>query len=170
LVDQPDQKDPAMFTQHPAVEVVPSAAETTGARRLVELDPSAALELLAGISYGRIVFTRDALPAVRPVNHLVSEGQIIIRSRLSATVAGVDGTVVAYEADDLDATRRLGWSVVVTGTARTIDDPERLAYYERELRPWVDLPMDVIFAIRPELINGYRLIEVGGSHGNGTAT
>ncbi|MGP4095485.1 pyridoxamine 5'-phosphate oxidase family protein [Nonomuraea sp. KM90] len=43
------------------------------------LEPEA-LRLLARVPFGRIVFTRQALPAVRPVNHLVVDGQIVIRS------------------------------------------------------------------------------------------
>ncbi|GAA1615561.1 pyridoxamine 5'-phosphate oxidase family protein [Kribbella sancticallisti] len=151
-----------MSVQHPAEPATAEftlAPEPTGGRSLIELDPAEAFELLAGAGYGRIVFSHHALPAIRPVNHFVSDGQIIIRSRLSATVAGATGTVVAYEADDLDPLRRLGWSVVVTGIARTIDDPARVARYEQALRPWVELPMDVVIAIQPEIITGYRLVE-----------
>jgi hypothetical protein len=35
--------------------------------------------------------------------------------------------VVAYEADDLDPQRQLGWSVVVTRLATTLTDPEQIA-------------------------------------------
>ncbi|MFD8141548.1 pyridoxamine 5'-phosphate oxidase family protein [Streptomyces sp. NPDC059708] len=44
---------------------------TTPARRMRELDRAEALRLLATVSLGRVVFTHRALPAVRPVNHLV---------------------------------------------------------------------------------------------------
>ena len=44
------------------------------------------------------------------------------------------GVVVAYEADDLDPQRRAGWSVVVTGWASMITDPEQIA---RSMTYWV---------------------------------
>jgi hypothetical protein len=131
---------------------------TGEARLLVEVGRDEALDLLAGVSIGRLVFTHHALPAIRPVNHLLDSGQIIIRTRLAASVTDATGMVVAYEADDLDPIHRLGWSVVVTGTARIIDDPARIVRYTREVRPWVDLPMDVVIGIQPEIVSGYRFI------------
>jgi len=61
------------------------------------------MRLLASVDYGRVVFTLNTLPAVRPVNHLVDDGQIIIRTRLSTAISTVvraaePGVVVAYEA------------------------------------------------------------------------
>ncbi|HEY3513900.1 pyridoxamine 5'-phosphate oxidase family protein [Kribbella sp. NPDC051137] len=136
-----------------------SAPRATIARRLESLDAATSLALLAGVDFGRVVFTRDALPAVRPVNHCLDEGQIIVRTRLSAAVTRATGEVVAYEADDLDPVRRLGWSVVVTGTARTVDDPERIARLEQVLHPWVDQPMNLVIAIDAQLVTGYRFVE-----------
>lgn len=136
-----------------------SAPRATISRRLESLDAATSLALLAGVDFGRVVFTRDALPAVRPVNHCLDEGQIIVRTRLSAAVTRATGEVVAYEADDLDPVRRLGWSVVVTGTARTVDDPERIARLEQVLHPWVDQPMNLVIAIDAQLVTGYRFVE-----------
>jgi hypothetical protein len=44
-----------------------------------ELDRGEAMRLLASV-YGRVVFTQNALPAIRPMNHLVDEGRVIIRT------------------------------------------------------------------------------------------
>ncbi|MVU78309.1 pyridoxamine 5'-phosphate oxidase family protein [Nocardia sp. ET3-3] len=121
------------------------------------------LRLLASVPFGRVIFTRDALPAVRPVNHLVDAGEIVVvrtrlTSRLTSTVRSDSNVVVAYEADDIDPIEQLGWSVVVTGIARTVTDPERIARYEQRLRPWVDGAMDSIVAIEPTLVTGLRLV------------
>ncbi len=135
----------------------------TPKRRLVELDRAQALALLGSVGYGRIVFTQGALPAIRPVNHLVDNGEIIIRTRLSAKITTAVSpprhTVVAYQADDLDPTRRLGWSVVATGLAQPITDPARIASYQQLLQPWVDQVMDTVISIRPEIVTGFRLVE-----------
>ncbi len=83
-----------------------------------------AMRLLRSVSYGRIVFTRDALPAVRPVNHNIDDGEVIIRTRLTAKISfnarSDPHVVVAYEADDIDPIRHVGCSVVVTGVAHTV--------------------------------------------------
>ena len=84
-----------------------------------ELERAEAIRLLASIGYGRVVFTLNALPAIRPVNHLVDEGRVIIRTRLtsaiSTAVRSTDGVVVAYEADSLDPARRRSFGVVLVG-------------------------------------------------------
>ena len=110
---------------------------------------------------------RAALPAVRPVNHVLDDGDIVIRTRRLAGVStaleantdlGMPDLVVAYEADLLDPVTRFGWSVVVTGVATVIHDPRRLARVEGRLEPWVDSEMDVTLAIRPEIVTGMRLV------------
>ena len=70
------------------------------------------------------------------------------------------GVVVAYEADAIDPETHLGWSVVVTGYARPVTDPEELARYQAMLRPWVSGTMDHAVRIRPDLITGIRLTAV----------
>lgn len=142
----------------------------TEPRALQELSPAEALDLLGSVSYGRVVFTLRALPAIRPVNHVIDDGEIVIRTRrlagISTALADHAGDlldqepdlVVAYEADVLDPVERVGWSVVVTGVARTITDPERLARVGELLHPWVDSAMDTAIAISPELVTGIRLV------------
>ena len=73
-----------------------------------KLSQAEAMRLLASVDYGRVVFTMNALPAIRPVNHLVDEDRIIIRTRLTTAISSVvrsadSGVVVAYEADDFDS-------------------------------------------------------------------
>jgi len=50
------------------------------------LDNVEAIWLLAGVGYGQVVFTIKSLPAIRPVNHLVDEGRLIIRTRLTSAI------------------------------------------------------------------------------------
>jgi nitroimidazol reductase NimA-like FMN-containing flavoprotein (pyridoxamine 5'-phosphate oxidase superfamily) len=130
-------------------------------RRLVELDRAECLDLLGSVSFGRIVFTYKALPAIRPVNHILRRGEVIIRSHLGSAMvsAAADGAVVAYEADDIDPVEHVGWSVVVTGHARLITDPELIARYYDQLEPWTDdFSMDYVLYIESELVTGFELI------------
>lgn len=134
-----------------------------GARRSIELDGDEALSLLGTVSFGRIVFTRHALPTVRPVNHVLDDGDVVIRTHEGAALtsharnAAGSGVVVAYEADAIDPDTHLGWSVVVTGYAHLVTDPDELARYQALLNPWVNQTMDYAVRIRPDLITGMRL-------------
>ncbi|MGI5452116.1 pyridoxamine 5'-phosphate oxidase family protein [Streptomyces sp. CA-249302] len=136
-----------------------------GPRRSVQLDSDEALRLLGSVSVGRVVFTRHALPTVRPVNHILDQGDIVIRTHEGAALtshtrdSASAGVVVAYEADTIDPDTHLGWSVVVTGYARLVTDPRDLARYQRLLHPWVERTMDYAVRIRPDLITGIRLTD-----------
>ena len=126
------------------------------------MDPVEAMQLLATVDYGQVVFTVDALPAIRPVNHLVDEDRIIIRTRLSVALSTMmrssdAGVVVVYEADSLDPDTRTGWSVVVTGQAHTVTDPDQVARDERLLHPWVN-HADTVLAIEPHIVTGFHII------------
>ncbi|MEU8436130.1 pyridoxamine 5'-phosphate oxidase family protein [Streptomyces sp. NPDC029216] len=139
------------------------ATDVPAPRHLRELGRDEALSLLATVPLGRVVFTQHALPAVRPVNHLVDGEDVIIRihegGALAALAGPVEGpgVVVAYEADAIDPDTHLGWSVVVTGYARPVTEAEAVDRYAALLRPWVGRPMTGTVRIRPDLVTGFRL-------------
>ncbi|MET8449720.1 pyridoxamine 5'-phosphate oxidase family protein [Streptomyces sp. NPDC005209] len=126
-----------------------------------ELDRGECLRLLAQAPLGRIVHTRHALPAVLPVNFgLDEDGAVLLRtSAASELVRAIDGAVVAFEADQVDAVAQSGWSVVVTGPATVVTDP---AEHERLVRSgprsWVPAPQEVFVRIEPELVTGRELV------------
>ncbi|MEU9190213.1 pyridoxamine 5'-phosphate oxidase family protein [Streptomyces sp. NPDC048484] len=127
---------------------------------MVELSRGEALQLLASVSLGRVGFTQQALPAIRPVNHLVDQGIVVIRTHSGSALLNhsLRSEVVAYEADDIDATLHTGWSVVVTGVATRVTDSDELARYGRLLTPWSGAVMGDVVRIEPELVTGYRLV------------
>ncbi|MFG3659417.1 pyridoxamine 5'-phosphate oxidase family protein [Streptomyces sp. NPDC047706] len=134
-----------------------------GPRRSVAMDSAEALRLLGSVSVGRIVFTRRALPTVRPVNHVLDGGDIVVRTHEGAALtlrtqdADAREVVVAYEADAIDPETHLGWCVVVTGFASLVTDARELARYRSMLHPWVQQAMDYAVRISPDLITGIRL-------------
>lgn len=129
--------------------------------RSMPISEAEAMRLLATAPYGRVVFTRDALPAIRPVNHLVENGLIIVRTRLTSRLTvpaqANQKVVVAYQADDIDPVQHTGWSVVVTGIACTVGEPDRITRYDALLPPWADRATDVLVQIEPSIVNGIRL-------------
>ncbi|MZF87807.1 pyridoxamine 5'-phosphate oxidase family protein [Streptomyces sp. SID5643] len=129
-----------------------------------ELGRQECLRRLAKAPVGRIVYTRQALPAVLPVNFgLDGEGAVVLRtSAASELVRAIDGAVVAFEADDVDPVRHSGWSVVVTGAAVVVTDPAEHKRLSRTVpASWVPSPQEVFVRIEPELVTGREL--VGGS-------
>ena len=125
-----------------------------------ELAREEALRLLATVPLGRVVFTDRALPAIRPVNHIVEGPDIIFRTSSSAAITtAVDGigTIVAFEADAIDSARRAGWSVVVVGGARLLTDAAQIEHYRQILRPWAPGAKDDFIAIRAAVVTGVRL-------------
>jgi hypothetical protein len=66
--------------------------------------------------------------------------------------------VVRYEADDLDPVRHTGWSMIATGMARPVRDPDAITRYQQLLEPWAAGQMDYVIVIRPQMIAGIRLV------------
>ncbi|MGV9352201.1 pyridoxamine 5'-phosphate oxidase family protein [Streptomyces misionensis] len=126
-----------------------------------ELDRAECLRLLATAPVGRVVYTRQALPAVVPVNFgLDRDGTVLLHTSAgSELVRAIDGAVVAFEADAVDVAARSGWSVVLTGQATVVTDRADLERAER-VAPgsWAPSPDDVLVRIDAELITGRRLL------------
>ena len=140
-----------------AHDEVPQVLQT---RQAIELTEGECWRLLGSVSLGRVVFTQHAMPAIRPVNHLVDNRKIIVRSHLGAAITSrADaGSVVCYEADDLDPVRHIGWSVIATGLARLVQEPDAIARYEQLLEPWVAGELDQVISIEPRFVTGVRLV------------
>jgi hypothetical protein len=130
---------------------------------LEELSARESLRLLGGVPGGRVAFTARALPAIRPVSHLVDGEDIIIRADAGTPMwsGTAPGSVVAYQADTIDHAGLLGWSVTVVGVARPVTDPAAAAAYRRALPAWPAGPRDQVIAIHASLITGFRVAAPG---------
>ncbi len=123
-----------------------------------ELSAAEALRLLGEVRFGRVVFTSRAMPSVRPVRHVLAGNQIVISIGpelvLGPPVPGGQ-TVVAYEADQIDATGRAGWSVVVIGRARPVTEEAE----QRSLRSLLAAGgrAERLVAISTDVVTGFRL-------------
>ncbi|UFR06741.1 pyridoxamine 5'-phosphate oxidase family protein [Streptomyces sp. Go40/10] len=126
-----------------------------------ELGREECLRLLATAPVGRVVHTRNALPAVLPVNFCLDEdGAVLLCTSAASDLArAVDRSVVAFEADEVDTDRNAGWSVVVTGRATVVTEPaERERLSRVGPRSWAPSPEEVFVRIRPELVSGRELV------------
>ncbi|TYB45727.1 pyridoxamine 5'-phosphate oxidase family protein [Actinomadura chibensis] len=114
------------------------------------------LDLMSTARVGRVVFTEQALPAVMPVGFVMDGGDAVVGVPPgSGLAAATDGTIVAFEADDLDATGPSGWTVTVIGRARAVRDPGDHA--REALRAWTGGPSPEFVRISCQRVTGRRL-------------
>jgi uncharacterized protein len=128
----------------------------------IRLDRAESFRLLAGVQLGRLIFTSNALPAVRPVNFALVDGLIVLRTAAATVARKVHAMIVAFEADHLDPATCSGWSVTVTGRAALVTDPSTIARYQAvPLTPWAPRVRDQLVTITTELVEGLRVRESG---------
>ena len=121
------------------------------------------LRLMASVLVGRIIYTRQALPAVELVNFGLTDGDIVIRTEHSGKLAAATrGAVVAFETDSVDLAAQTGWSVTAIGPSREVTDPDEIAGLERmNLSSWAPGERAHFIRITPGILNG-RLLARGG--------
>lgn len=84
-----------------------------------------AIELVAAVRYGRLALSRHAMPYIAVARHVVVEDHVLIRLHRGWDIHGAcDGSVVGYQADNLNTVTDSIWAVHLTGTARVIPAPE----------------------------------------------
>jgi uncharacterized protein len=126
---------------------------------LEQLSRDECMRLMGSVPVGRIVYTRQALPAVELVNFALIEGDIVIRTSAEGKLAAATrGAVVAFEADSVDVGGHAGWSVTVVGQARAVTDGEETRCLERvALTSWVPGQGGHFIRIAPAIVNGRRV-------------
>jgi uncharacterized protein len=126
---------------------------------LRQLSRDECLRLMASVPVGRIIYTRQALPAVDLVNFTLDRGGIIIRTDGGGTLAGAArGAVVAFEADSLDPAGRAGWSVTVIGQSAEVTDADEISRLEQMgLSSWAPGQQQNFIRISPGILTGRQL-------------
>lgn len=124
-----------------------------------QLSRDESLRLLGNVTFGRIVFISRAMPALRFVVHAMDGDGLLIGLRYEPELAALLRRVchVVYEADMLDAATRLGWSVVLTGGAGLVEEPQEVKQAQIRLQAWPGELVDVVVRLRPELVTGFRV-------------
>jgi hypothetical protein len=130
---------------------------------LEQLPRDECLRLVGQVPLGRIVYTRQALPAVELVNFTLDNDEIVIRTDSSGKLAAATrGAVVAFEADSVDLATHVGWSVTIIGYSRAVTDGADLRRLEQTgLSPWAPGKRDHFIRITPEIVNGRRISAEG---------
>jgi uncharacterized protein len=132
----------------------------TDSAALEQLPRDECMRLMGSVPVGRIVYTRQALPAVEMVNFALVEGDIVIRTSAEGKLAAATrGAVVAFEADSVDLVEHTGWSVTIVGQARAVTSGLEIHSLERvALTSWVPEQSGHFIRISPAMVNGRRVI------------
>ena len=121
------------------------------------------LQMLRSVPLGRLVYTYGGLPAVRLVNFLVDDDTIVFSSGPGDKLRAAErGDVVAFEADDVNLERHVGWTVTAIGHLSVVSTDEAAALRRTlPLHSW--MPMDDPHLVRLgiESIHGRRLVPWG---------
>src|ERR1700678_405100 len=130
---------------------------------LEQLSRDECMRLMGSVPVGRIIYTRQALPAVELVNFALVDGDIVIKTSAEGKLAAATrGAVVAFEADCVELDGHAGWSVAIVGQARAVSDAEEIGRLERvALTSWVPGSGGHFIRISPAIVNGRRVCGQG---------
>jgi nitroimidazol reductase NimA-like FMN-containing flavoprotein (pyridoxamine 5'-phosphate oxidase superfamily) len=106
---------------------------------------------------GRIVLSTASGPVAFPVNFVFRDGAVVLRTSPAMT-AEISG-VVAFEVDHVDEAMSEGWSVLVRGHARLIEDPEERATALLDVEPWAGGERLSVICIEPVEITGRVIVQ-----------
>ncbi|HUC27013.1 MAG TPA: pyridoxamine 5'-phosphate oxidase family protein [Streptosporangiaceae bacterium] len=127
---------------------------------LDSLTPAECRQYLAGGGIGRFLFVEpDRGPVAIPVNFRMDRDDVVFRTSSGGTVsAGLHESRVSFDVDHLDDVLGEGWSVLVTGKARVITDPDDLAHAEAlHIEPWAGGDKPVYVRLTASQVTGRRI-------------
>lgn len=111
---------------------------TESAHPLRPLTDAQCWEAVVNTTIGRLAVINGNRPDIFPVNYLVDDGNIVVRTAEGTKLAAAIATgLVAFEIDHTDAATSTGWSVVIHGEAREPRAVEAVMHAEElDLHPW----------------------------------
>lgn len=117
------------------------------------------LELLRSVPIARMGLSMKALPVILPVNIAVEGDNIFVRTDTGSKVeAALHHAVVAVEADHHDAFGHTGWSVLVQGQTRVVDDHREIdRLHDLHLVSWANANAALWVAITADIVTGRRI-------------
>ncbi|TQC41335.1 pyridoxamine 5'-phosphate oxidase family protein [Rhodococcus sp. WS4] len=124
------------------------------------------IRLLRSVPVGRMVFTENAVPALRPVTFAAVGGEVVIPTD-DERFERFDGEFLAFEAGGIDLITRIGWSVIAMGHATHVSSVDAATrFHGRRAVPWPINPGDCHLVIDMEYVTGRRvtLIRRHGDH------
>jgi len=105
---------------------------------------------------GRLGLQGSDAPQLRPVNFVLREDQLIIRTGDGSILAAARaGEAAGFEIDEIDRLEHTGWSVVATGKLSELDSSA--ANRALPLRAWASGQKDRFVALSLDRVTGLRI-------------
>jgi nitroimidazol reductase NimA-like FMN-containing flavoprotein (pyridoxamine 5'-phosphate oxidase superfamily) len=112
---------------------------------------------------GRVVFVSGRGPVAHPVNYVISDGDIVISTTVVTADALEKQETVGFQLDRVDEAQSEGWSVLATGRARRVDDPDEVHRLSAlELEPWAGGDRRALVRITPTELTGRVIVHEAG--------
>jgi nitroimidazol reductase NimA-like FMN-containing flavoprotein (pyridoxamine 5'-phosphate oxidase superfamily) len=124
------------------------------------LDRVTCLELLRSVEIGRVAWASyEGRVFVMPVNFVLDAEAVIIRTAAGSKVTAVEeGRPISFEADDVEPSLHVGWSVLVFGVAGVVEEPDEIRRLrELPLTPWERTPKPTFLRLPIQEVTGRRL-------------
>ena len=108
---------------------------------------------------GRIVYSNERGPVALPVNFEFTEGEIIFSTDEAKADVLAQLPVIGFEIDRVDETFSEGWSVIVSGPARRVVDPDELQRVSSlDLEAWAGGDRHAVVKIAPVTVTGRVIV------------
>jgi hypothetical protein len=116
-------------------------------------------EHLATGGVGRIVFSTERGPVALPVNFEFTGGELILSTDLAKADLLEKQPVVGFEIDRVDEAFSEGWSVLVSGPAHRVDDPDEIVRLSSlDLEAWAGGERHALVKITPATVTGRVIV------------
>jgi nitroimidazol reductase NimA-like FMN-containing flavoprotein (pyridoxamine 5'-phosphate oxidase superfamily) len=122
--------------------------------RVIDLDSDECWTLAATRPVGRLAWTGPHGPTVIPVNFTLTGTEVLLRTTAYSELAReCDDSPIAFEVDDVDASTRSGWSVLMRGRGHLESGPSG----DVEPDVWVPGPRHLRLRIDVTEVTGRRI-------------
>ncbi|HVA42363.1 MAG TPA: pyridoxamine 5'-phosphate oxidase family protein [Acidimicrobiales bacterium] len=131
---------------------------------LEELTEEECWALLAGQVVGRLAVVDQGSPVVLPVNYALDSHGISVRTGPGTKLSNASLDRVAFEVDQFNSGRQVGWSVLVQGVGIDATDAIDPASYRKHTsppEPWVGGSKPNRIRIVQPRISGRRILRAG---------
>jgi len=114
---------------------------------------------LATGGIGRIIFSIERGPVALPVNFEFTGGEVILSTDLAKADLLEKQSVVGFEIDHVDEAFSEGWSVLVSGPAQRVQDPDEVERLSSlDLEAWAGGERHALVKITPATVTGRVIV------------
>lgn len=127
--------------------------------RLERLEQEECRRLLDSTNIGRLAYCTDFGPRIVPMNYTVVSDALVFRTGMDTEASGhlIDHPI-AFEVDQVDEFLQTGWSVLVVGNARLMDEASlRLLDLWQSPQPWPEGRRPLVIELPLTTMTGRRV-------------